>query len=139
MTGDWTDKSAIDSPRVKRAIEYGDIMTGVVNGTTDQTFDDLRPLIDETRFVRRGNERGEMDWPSYRAMLGQWAEHSGNYRKTLHRASEVGDVVYLDLDEYPTAKDGSVNPLRSISLYQFDAKDRIVSVDVIMGFHQPQG
>lgn len=139
MTGDWTDKAAIDSPRVKRAIEYGDIMTGVVNGTTDQTFDDLRPLIDETRFVRRGNERGEMDWPSYRAMLGQWADHAGKYEKTLHRASEVGDVVYLDLDEYPTAKDGSVNPLRSISLYQFDANDRIVSVDVIMGFHQPQG
>ena len=139
MTGDWTDKAAIDSPRVKRAIEYGDIMTGVVNGTTDQTFDDLKPLIDETRFVRRGNERGEMDWPSYRAMLGQWADHAGKYEKTLHRASEVGDVVYLDLDEYPTAKDGSVNPLRSISLYQFDANDRIVSVDVIMGFHQPQG
>jgi hypothetical protein len=138
MTGDWTDKAAIDSPRVKRAIEYGDIMTGVVNGTTTQTFDDLKPLIDETRFVRRGNERGEMDWPSYRAMLGQWADHAGKYEKTLHRASEVGDVVYLDLDEYPTAKDGTVNPLRSISLYQFDADDRIVSVDVIMGFHQPQ-
>jgi hypothetical protein len=138
MTGDWTDKAAIDSPRVKRAIEYGDIMTGVVNGTTTQTFDDLKPLIDETRFVRRGNERGEMDWPSYRAMLGQWADHAGKYEKTLHRASEVGDVVYLDLDEYPTAKDGTVNPLRSISLYQFDAEDRIVSVDVIMGFHQPQ-
>lgn len=138
MAGDWTDKAAIDSPRVKRAIEYGDIMTGVVNGTSDQTFDDLRLLIDETRFVRRGNERGEMDWPSYRAMLDQWAAHSGKYEKTLCRASEVGDVVYLDLDEYPTAKDGTVNPLRSISLYQFDADDRIVSVDVIMGFHQPQ-
>lgn len=139
MAGDWTDKSAIDSPRVKRAIEYGDIMTGVVNGTTNQTFDDLVPLIDPARFVRRGNERGEMDWPTYRRMLGQWADHSGDYQKTLHRASEVGDVVYLDLDEYPKAKDGTVNPLRSISLYQFDQDDRIVSVDVIMGFHQPQG
>lgn len=139
MAGDWTDKAAIDSLRVKRAIEYGDIMTGIVNRTSDQTFDALLPLIDETRFVRRGNERGgELDWPSYRAMLDQWAAHAGKYEKTLYRASEVGDVVYLDLDEYPTAKDGSVNPLRSISLYQFDEQDRIVSVDVIMGFFRPQ-
>lgn len=134
MAGDWTTRDGV-SPRVQRALQWGDIMTAIVNGETDQTFDALRPLIDESRFVRRGNERGtELDWPSYRAMLDQWAAHAGTYEKTLYRASEVGDVVYLDLDEYPTAKDGSVNPLRSISLYQFDAQDRIISVDVIMGF-----
>jgi hypothetical protein len=144
MAGDWTGEAgraaASGSLRVQRALQWGDIMTAIVNGESDQTFDALRPLIDESRFVRRGNERGgEMDWPTYRKMLGQWAVHSGRYEKTLHRVSEVGDVVYLDLDEYPTAKDGSVNPLRSISLYQFDDQDRIVSVDVIMGFFQPQG
>ena len=139
MAGDWTDKAAIDSPRVKRALEYGDIMAAIVNGESSDTFDALTPLVDPARFVRRGNERGEMDWPSYRAMLDQWAAHAGKYEKTLHRASEVGDVVYLDLDEVATAKDGTVGALRSISLYQFDAQDRIVSVDVIMGFHQPQG
>lgn len=134
MAGDWTTRDGV-SPRVQRALQWGDIMAAIVNGETDQTFDALRPLIDESRFVRRGNERGtELDWPSYRAMLDQWAAHAGKYEKTLYRASEVGDIVYLDLDEYPTAKDGSVNPLRSISLYQFDDQDRIVSVDVIMGF-----
>lgn len=139
MAGDWTDKAAIDSARVKRAIAYGDIMAAVVNGESEDTFDALTPLVDPARFVRRGNERGEMDWPTYRAMLDQWAAHAGKYEKTFHRASEVGDVVYLDLDEVATARDGTVGALRSISLYQFDAQDRIIAVDVIMGFHQQQG
>jgi hypothetical protein len=138
MAGDWTAKSEIDSPRAQRAMAYGDKMAQIVNGTTDEGWDALLPMIDADRFIRRGNERTEMNWPAYRAMLEQWGAHSGKYEKYLHRASEVGNVVYLDLDEHATAKDGSVNSLRSISIYEFDANDRIVTVDVIMGFHQPQ-
>ena len=138
MAGDWTAKADIDSPRAQRAIAYGDKMAEIVNRTTDEGWDALLPLIDANRFIRRGNERTAMDWPAYRAMLEQWGEHNGKYEKDLHRASEVGDVVYLDLDERATAKDGSTNALRSISIYAFDEADRIVSVDVIMGFHQPQ-
>ncbi|MET0587146.1 MAG: hypothetical protein ABWZ75_01375 [Novosphingobium sp.] len=136
MAGDWTSASEL-SPRAQRALVYGDKMAAIVNGQTNETWDALLPLIDAERFVRRGNERTEMDWPAYRAMLEQWQQHSGKYEKTLHRASEVGNVVYLDLDERATAKDGSVGALRSISIYEFDDEDRIVSVDVIMGFHQP--
>jgi hypothetical protein len=138
MPGDWTTKAAIDSPRVKRAMAYGDKMAEIVNRTTDENWDALLPMIDRDRFIRRGNERTEMAWPAYRAMLDQWLAQAGKYEKTLHRASEVGDVVYLDLDERATATDGTVGSLRSISIYQFDAADKIVGVDVIMGFHQPQ-
>ncbi len=137
MAGDWTARTEV-SPRAERAIAYGDKMAAIVNGEMDEGWDALLPLIDPQRFRRRGNERTEMDWPAYRAMLEQWQAHSGRYEKTLHRASEVGDVVYLDLDERATAKDGSVGSLRSISIYEFDEADRIVAVDVIMGFHQPQ-
>ena len=137
MPGDWTVKSEIDSLRVQRALAYGDKMAEIVNGTTQESWDALLPMIDAGRFIRRGNERTEMDWPAYRAMLDQWLAHAGKYEKTLHRASEVGNVVYLDLDERATAKDGTVGALRSISIYEFDDADRIVGVDVIMGFHQP--
>ena len=137
MAGDWTSAADL-SPRAQRAMAYGDKMAAIVNGQTDETWDALLPLIDAGRFVRRGNERTEMDWPAYRARLEQWQQHSGKYEKTLHRASEAGNVVYLDLDERATAKDGSVGSLRSISIYEFDEADRIVAVDVIMGFHQQQ-
>lgn len=137
MAGDWTSASEL-SPRAQLALAYGDKMAAIVNGETDETWDALLPMIDAERFVRRGNERTEMNWPAYRAMLEQWQAHSGKYEKTLHRASEVGNVVYLDLDERATAKDGSVGSLRSISIYEFDDADRIVAVDVIMGFHQTQ-
>lgn len=136
MTGTWTRQFDIDSKRAQRAMAYGDTMAAIVNRTSDDTFDALLPMIDATRFIRRGNERTEMDWPAYRAMLDQWAEHSGKYEKDLHRASEVDNLVYLDLDERATAKDGTVGALRSISIYEFDEQDRIVAVDVIMGFHQ---
>lgn len=137
MAGDWTNAADL-SPRARRALAYGDKMAEIINDGTGETWEALLPLIDAQRFRRRGNERTEMDWPAYRAMLEQWQAHAARYEKTLHRASEVGDVVYLDLDERATAKDGSVSTLRSISIYEFDEADKIVGVDVIMGFHQPQ-
>lgn len=134
----WTKQADITSVRANRAMAYGDTMAAIVNGTTEEDWDALLPMIDAARFVRRGNERTEMDWPTYRAMLEQWAAHSGTYEKHLHRASESGNLVYLDLDERATAKDGSVSSLRSISIYEFDEADRIIAVDVCMGFHRPQ-
>jgi hypothetical protein len=139
MAGHWTKQGDITSLRVKRAIAYGDKLAAIVNRTTDEDFDALLPMIDANRFVRRGNEREqEMDWPTYRALLEQWNGGSEEYEKHLYRASEAGNVVYLDLDEYSTAKDGSKSSLRSISIYEFDEVDRIVSVDICMGFHKPQ-
>ena len=137
MSGDWTQQSEITSPRVLRAIAYGDTLAAVVNGTGGEGFDAIVPMIDPDRFVRTGNERDQtMDWPSYCAMLEQWNGGSADYRKVLHRATEAGNVVYLDLDEFSTGKDGSVSSLRSISIYEFDEADRIIAVDVCMGFHQ---
>ncbi|HEX7856685.1 MAG TPA: hypothetical protein VF503_23650 [Sphingobium sp.] len=138
MAGHWTKQDEITSVRAKRAIAYGDKMAEIVNGTTDEGWDALLPLIDAERFVRRGNERNqEMDWLTYRAMLDQWDGQSGLYEKHLFRASEAGNVVYLDLDERSVATDGKESTLRSVSIYEFDEADRIVAVDVCMGFHQP--
>jgi hypothetical protein len=135
MAGDWKNRAEV-SPRAEKAITFGDRMAAIVNGESDQTFEQaLLPLVNADRFRRRGNERTEWDWPAYLAMLGQWNGNDGKYEKTLHRASEVGNVVYLDLDERSTHHDGSVSALRSISIYEFDDADKIVGVDVIMGFH----
>ncbi|MEW9856583.1 hypothetical protein [Novosphingobium sp. M1R2S20] len=137
MTGDWTRQDEITSDRVRKALDWGDRMTAIVNGTTDDDWDVLVPMIDTDRFVRRGNERDqELRWPAYRELLVQWKAVGGIYDKTLFRASQAGDVVYLDLDERSERPDGTVNTLRSISIYAFDDQDRIVSVDVCMGFHQ---
>ena len=139
MADTWTRTEDISSDRARRALSYGDIMAAIVNRESDESFDALLPLIDADKFVRRGNERTEMGWPAYRAMLEQWAGHSGKYEKRLHRASEAGNLVWLDLDERATAKDGSVGALRSVSIYEFDDAGRIIAVDVCMGFHQLGG
>lgn len=139
MAGHWTNRDEITSPRAKRALAFGDKMAEIVNGSSTDSFDALLPMIDPDRFVRRGNERDqEMDWPTYRGMLDQWSGHSGAYDKQFYRATEAGNVVYLDLDERAVAADGKESTLRSISIYEFDESDRIVAVDVCMGFHQPQ-
>ena len=136
MAGDWTTRSEITGTRPQRALAYADKMAEIVNGETDESWDALLPLIDVDRFVRKGNERTGMDWQAYRPMLEQWRAHSGNYEKTFHGASEAGNFVYVDLDEKSTDKNGSVTTLRSISIYEFDEQDRIIALDMIMGFHQ---
>lgn len=137
MAGHWTRQNEITSDRVMRAITYGDKLAEIINGTTDEGLEAMLPLIDADRFVRRGNERDEeMDWPTYRAMLEAWGGQNGAYEKTLHRATEAGNVVYLDLDERDVSTDGRETTLRSISIYEFDEADRIVAIDVCMGFHR---
>ncbi|MCE7796825.1 hypothetical protein LWE61_09670 [Sphingobium sufflavum] len=139
MAGHWTKRDEITGVRAKRAVAFGDTLAQIVNGETEEGWDALLPMIDTERFVRRGNERDrEMDWPTYRAMLDQWNGHSTVYEKHLFRATEAGPVVYLDLDERSVASDGQESTLRSVSIYEFDEADRIISVDVCMGFHQPQ-
>ncbi len=139
MAGDWTSKGDITSARAKRAIAWGDKMADIVNRKTDDGWDSLLPMIDADRFVRRGNERDEpLDWPAYRGLLEQWESGGGLYEKTLHRASEAGNVVYLDFDERSVTPAGQESTLRSISIYEFDDANRIVAVDVCMGFHRPK-
>lgn len=136
MAGHWTQQEDITSPRARRALAFGDTLAAIINGQSDQGWDALLPMIDAARFVRRGNEREQqMDWPTYRAMLDQWQGGSGTYEKHFYRATEAGNVVYLDLDERSVGKDGSATTLRSISIYEFDEADRIIAVDVCMGFH----
>ena len=139
MAGHWTSKSEITSARVKRAMAWGDKLAEIVNGETKEGFDVLLPLIDAERFVRRGNERDqELNWPAYVGLLEQWKSGSGLYEKRLFRATEAGNVVYLDLDERSVSKGGAESTLRSISIYEFDEADRIVAIDICMGFHQPK-
>jgi hypothetical protein len=138
MAGDWTKLDEVTSIRAQKAIAWGDRLKDIVNGASDDSWEDLEPLIDTERFVRRGNERDEeLAWPDYRKLLDQWKAGNGVYDKTFYRATEAGDVVFLDLDERSVAPNGAVHTLRSISIYAFDASDRIVSIDVCMGFHQP--
>jgi hypothetical protein len=137
MTGHWTNKDDVTGELALKAIAWGDRLQGIVNRTSGETWDSLLPMIDEKRFVRRGNERTEYDWPSYRTLLDHWAASSEDYQKSLHRASEVGNVVYLDLDERSVSKTGEKSSLRSISIYEFDDEDRLVAIDICMGFHQP--
>ncbi len=139
MAGHWTKQDEITSLRTKRAIAYGDTLAKIINRTSDEGWDALLPLVDTERFVRRGNERDEeKDWSAYRAMLDEWHGASRVYNKYLYRATEAGNVVYLDLDEHSVMPDGSESSLRSISIYEFDDADRIIAVDVCMGFHQPK-
>lgn len=138
MSGHWTRQSEITSVRAERAIAFGDKLADIVNGKVAEGWDALLPLIDAERFVRRGNERAAMNWPVYCAMLDQWDGQSRVYEKHLHRATEAGNVVYLDLDERNVANDGKETTLRSISIYEFDEADRIVAVDICMGFHKPK-
>ncbi len=139
MAGDWTKQEDISSARVRRAIAFGDTLADVVNGKNEEGFDAMLPLIDAERFRRRGNERDyEMDWPTYRGMCEQWKGTNGLYEKELFRATEAGNVVYLDLNERSVSPEGEESTLRSISIYHFDDADRIYGVDVCMGFHHPQ-
>ena len=54
MAGHWTKQDDITSVRARRAIAYGDKLAAIVNGTTDESWDALLPMIDAERFVRRG-------------------------------------------------------------------------------------
>lgn len=95
----------------------------------------LARLVDTAAFVRVGNFKEVMNWAEYTAFLTAWAPHA-QWECSFKRISEVGDVVFLELEERTTIS-GVSNAVNSLSVYEFTADDKIAHIDIYLQMPMP--
>lgn len=135
IIGDYTG-----NPR--KVLEYSQITKRAVQaakqpGATAAIWDPLKEIIATDEFERVGNFKEVMNWDQYVGFLNAWAATS-EWDCSFRRISEVGDVVFLELEERSTvgAHQSVVN---SASVYEFNADGKIHHVDVYLQMPLPTG
>lgn len=126
--------------RSRIALEYSRVIKrlideAAVGADPEAYWAPLAQFVDTTRFVRVGNFKEVMNWGEYTAFLANWAPHA-EWECSFKRVSEVGDVVFLELEER-TAMGGVGNAVNSLSVYEFTPDDKIHHIDIYLQMPMP--
>jgi hypothetical protein len=125
-------------PLSKKVLEYGALMKRIVAEDAKRPgftaaaagWAELAALVDTARFERVGNFLETMNWDDYVALLTPWAKET-DYDFTFRRISEVGNLVFLELEERSEAA-GRKSTVRSLSLYEFGDDGKLRHLDIYL-------
>ena len=131
-----TDRDAVVGVLSRKVLRYGDIIERTVRaakepGFTEAGWDELATLLDVATFERVGNDKVAMGWDVYRALLTKWATTT-DFWSRFRRISEVGNLVFLELEEHNTPRGGAESVVNSCTLYEFDEAGRLVHLDIYL-------
>lgn len=123
-------------PLARKVLRYTELIAETVRNAkspdfTEAGWAELESLIAVDRFERVGNFREVMDWPAYRAMLTAWGT-STEFWSSFRRISEVGKVVFLELEEHNTPAGMAETVVNSLSVYEFDDAGLLVHLDIYL-------
>jgi hypothetical protein len=119
-------------PLTRKVLEYDQTMRRLVAVLEDSA--DWAPL---TRFVavddfeRVGTFLEVQNWSEYTEMLTRWASATESFETTMRRISEIGPLVYYEIEERHFRGD-SVNVINSMTVFEFDAHDKIRRLHVYL-------
>lgn len=128
--------------RARAVLDYSLVVKRVVDGAKAPGFSaeawaPLAELCAVDDFERVGTFKEVMDWDGYVAFLTAWAP-TAEWECSFRRITEAGDLVFLELEER-TTMGGDTTAVNSLSVYEFDAADRIRHVDVYLQLELPAG
>ncbi len=123
-------------PHSRKVLAYGECIERTVKAAKNPDFGDegwaeLEAMLNVRAFIRVGNFKEVMTWPQYRAMLTQWGTTT-DFWSNFRRISEVGNLVFLELEEHNTPQGGTETVVNSLSLYEFDAAGKLVHLDIYL-------
>lgn len=124
----------------RKVLEYSQIMKQAVDaakkpGFSNEIWAPLANIVATDEFERVGNFKEVMNWDEYLGFLTQWAA-SSEWECSFKRISEVGDVVFLELEERSSVGEHS-SVVNSVSVYEFNAKGQIRHVDIYLQMEMP--
>jgi hypothetical protein len=120
------------APLTKRVLEYDRALQRLVAEVGDPA--DWAPLTEFVAvqdFERVGTFLEVQDWDEYTEMLTRWASATESFETTVRRISETGALVYYEIEERHFRGD-NVNVINSITVFEFDANDRIRRLNVYL-------
>ena len=124
-------------PLSRKVLTYGDVIERTVRAAKEPGFDaetgwaELESLLDVDRFERVGNMMERQTWAEYRELLNKWGGAT-EFWSEFRRITEAGNLVFLELTEHNTPKDGPESVVNSVSLYEFDGAGKLVHLDIYL-------
>jgi hypothetical protein len=119
-------------PLTQRVLEYDRAMQRLVAEVRDPA--DWAPLTEFVAvedFERVGTVLEVQNWNEYTEMLTRWASATESFETTVRRISETGALVYYEIEERHFRGD-NVNVVNSMTVFEFDADDRICRLNVYL-------
>ncbi len=119
-------------PLTQRVLEYDRALQRLVAEVRDPA--DWAPLAEYVAvqdFERVGTFLEVQNWNEYTEMLTRWVSATESFETTVRRISETGALVYYEIEERHFRGD-NVNVINSMTVFEFDANDRIRLLNVYL-------
>jgi hypothetical protein len=119
-------------PLTRKVLEYDETMKRLVaefENPTDWTRLVEYVAVDE--FERVGTFLEVQNWNEYTEMLTGWASATESFETTVRRISEFGALVYYEIEERHS-RGNNVNVINSMTVFEFDAHDKIRHLNVYL-------
>jgi hypothetical protein len=136
-----SDASTQTGPLTQKVLEFAGTIERTVPAAKDAAFTDaawapLASLVATEEFERIGIWREVMNWQEYVAFLTKFASAKG-FASTVRRITETLNFVFYEIEEHHI-KDGKVNIVNSMNVFEFDDQAKIRHLDVyIQGTVEP--
>ena len=117
-------------PLARIVFKYSEMITSraTASGASAADWEPLTEFVAVDTFKRVGAYQEEMGWSEYVRFMTEWAG-STRFEMTLHRVTEVGRVVFQEIEERHYKGDEFIRK-NVIAVYQFDETDRIRHLDI---------
>ena len=117
-------------PLAKIVFQFGELVESraTASGSSAGDWDALAQLVDVDSFERVGAYQEVMNWPEYVQFMTEWAG-STRFEMTIHRITEVGRVVFLEIEERHYKGEEFIRK-NVIAVYVFDEANKIRHLDI---------
>ena len=119
-------------PLTQTVLDYVRTMEELVpTVTTPEDWAPLTAFVAVDGFERVGTFLEVQDWAQYTQMLTQWGSAIASFETTVRRISEVGRLVYYEVEERHFRGD-DVTVINSMTVFAFDDDGKIRHLDVYL-------
>jgi hypothetical protein len=124
----------------RTVLDYSLLMKKLVDdakkpGFSVESWAPLAALVATDEFERVGNFKEVMTWQDYAEFLTRWATTS-EWECSFKRISEVGNVVFLELEERSKIGDYR-SVVNSVSVYEFNVSGKLSHLDIYLQMELP--
>jgi len=116
----------------RKVLGYDETMKRLVADSENPTdWSALIEYVSVDDFERVGTFLEVQNWDQYTEMLTRWASATESFETTVRRISELGALVYYEIEERHSRGD-KVNVINSMTVFEFDAHGKIRRVNVYL-------
>jgi hypothetical protein len=127
-----TPGSGPPGPLTGKALEYDRVLTELVPCVrTPADWEPLNRFVAVDAFERVGTFMEIQDWDSYTEMLTGGATAIDSFETSVHRISEVPNLVYYEIEERHH-RAGNLAVVNTLTVFEFDGEGLIQHLDVFL-------